>query len=175
MKFSAFIIFLLMLLMSCQPNHKLEFEQLKKNLSSHFIYTLKQSEETSYLGCKHLVLHIEGKAKSPLRIKTHQKIFLNTPFDHPGALDEIGFERMKDRHIKDLQAIGIKEHCLEVKDFECRKYHFRNVEQEDLLRLTQKFEDDYSIRLKEGDKILNKIQMKICRQKEMEVSYLQVP
>lgn len=169
-------ILLIFTLLSCQRSHQIEFNNLTKKLSSNFSYTLSKSKVHTIKNCQKYIFDIEGKAKSNLKIVSYEKAFINHLSELPSALNEVGFDRIKEEHIYNLKTRGIKEHCLEVNGFECVKYHFRDPTEEDLLLMTQKLDNQYSFAIRQGEVIMNRVQMELCPHKEIEISYFsQVP
>ncbi|HLT23250.1 MAG TPA: hypothetical protein VKZ84_07395 [Bacteriovoracaceae bacterium] len=172
----ANLLVLILSLLSCQRSHQIEFKKIQKNLSKNFSYSVVGSEVHSVKNCKKYIFDIKGKANSNLRIASYDKAFITNLNDLPSVLNEEGFDRIKEEHINNLRTRGIKEHCLQVNDFECVKYHFRDPTEEDFLSITQKLDDQYSFVLRQGEVITNKVQMELCPNKEIEISYfLQVP
>ncbi|HLW55963.1 MAG TPA: hypothetical protein VKY27_01180 [Bacteriovoracaceae bacterium] len=162
----------LLLTIACSDPHIAEFNLLKPQLSNHFQYSLKRSELSQELNCRKITLEIEGKAKTNLRLKNMKNVFLQIPSTLPLVVDEGGFQRIKEKQIAELRTQGIQEHCLEVKDFECIRYYFRDTTERDLLNLIQKIDGDYAVSLKKGETLTDQILMTICPQRKLEVSYL---
>lgn len=172
----SILVFLIFILSSCQSSQEVEFSKLQNKLSKHFSYSLLESEVEPFMNCKKYVFSIKGKANSNLRITSYDKAFIPSVDEFPSTLNEVSFNRVKEERIDYMRTLGIKEHCLEVKDFECVRYHFRDPTDDDLLSLTQKLDDQYSISLQKGEVITNKVQMEICPSRKVEISYfVQVP
>lgn len=170
------IFFLILLIYSCLHPHEKEFSQVLPRLSQHFDYALKKSEVSHELNCRKITFKVEGKAKTNLRLKDTRNVFLSLPQTIPSVVNEGGLERLKNKKLKDLRTMGIKEHCLEVTDFECRRYHFRNATELDMAKLLETIESEYAYSVQQGEAITDWIQMKICPQNQPELSYLvQVP
>lgn len=159
-------------MLSCQRQYHAEFAILKSKLSNHFTYTPLHTEFYPIKNCRSYHFNLEGRARDHLRIKEHEKVFINTSAGLPNALNELSFKRVREEKLLDLRTRGIKEQCLEVKEFECIKYQFRDPSESELLGVVQKLDDEYAIQIEQGQTITNKIQMMVCPQQEVEISYL---
>lgn len=166
-----YLLLFIPLLMACNPHYHSEFNKIKPLLSSHFHYTIISSEITYEENCKKYTFTLEGKAKRELRLKDYKNIFLNTSIP-PKVLDVHGLSRFITKQIEDLKMRGIQERCLEEKDSECKKYYFRHFTPQDEVDIAYKIEKEYHLKLSMGEALENSLQLKLCPQKDIEVSYL---